>query len=220
MNIVTESLFTVYNMAGLIVSTYAPKLLAGLLILLIGLIVASLLKDLVKLIFSYLRVERWLAASGVVKESEVKIWPGLIVELVRWITIFIFLNSAVTTWGVPKVGEILNQLIVFLPNVFVSVIIGWIGIVLAKLSFDIVRHGLKGVGNREAVILGNIAKYAILFFTTLVILTQLGVAADLVKILFTGIVAMLSLAFGLAFGLGGQEEAENILKNLRKKLGK
>jgi hypothetical protein len=49
-------------------------------------------------------------------------------------------------------------------------------------------------------------------------LTQLGVAAELVKILFTGIVSMLALAFGLAFGLGGQNEARDILKQLRKKI--
>ena len=66
--------------------------------------------------------------------------------------------------------------------------------------------------------MGNIAKFAIYFFTSLIILTQLGVAADLVKILFTGIVAMVALSVGLAFGLGGQEEAKNILKLLRTRI--
>lgn len=220
MNIISESLTTIYSLLATVVATYAPKVIAGCLILFIGVIVASLLKDLVRLVFTYFKIDKWLGATGVVKETDIHIWPNLIAELVRWLTIFIFLTSAVETWGVPKVGEVLNQLTLFLPSVFVSVIIGWIGLISARFSFDIVRHSLKGVGGSEAIILGNIAKYAILFFTALIILTQLGVAADLVKILFTGIVAMLALAFGLAFGLGGQEEAKNILKNLRKKLGK
>ena len=80
------------------------------------------------------------------------------------------------------------------------------------------RHGVDGVGGKESIILGNMAKLAIYFFTSIIILTQLGVAADLVKILFTGIVSMLALAFGLSFGLGGQEEAKNILKMLRQRI--
>jgi hypothetical protein len=70
------------------------------------------------------------------------------------------------------------------------------------------------------LVLANIARYSVVFFTCLIILTQLGVASELVKILFTGIVGMLALSFGLAFGLGGQDEARNILKKLHKKLGK
>ena len=106
----------------------------------------------------------------------------------------------------------------FIPNVFVVVIIGWVGLMVGRFAHDIVRHGVRGLGSQEALVLGNAARYTIVFFTVLIILTQLGVAAELIKILFTGIVGMLALAFGLAFGLGGQDEARNILKNLRERL--
>ncbi len=218
MNIITESLVAFINSVRLITVSYVPKFVAGLLILFIGLIIASLLKDLIKLLFKYFHVERWLETAGVVKAQDVAVWPNLLSELARWTVIFVFLTSAVEAWGVPKVGDILNQLLVFLPNVFVVVIIGWIGMVIAKLASDIVRHSLRGLGEREAFILGNAARYAIIFFTILIILTQLGVAAELVKILFTGIVAMFALAFGLAFGFGGQDEARDILKKLRQKM--
>lgn len=218
MNIITESLVAFINSARFITISYVPKFLAGLLILFIGLIIASLLKDLIKILFKYFHVERWLEASGVVRGADVAIWPNLLSELIRWTVIFLFLTSAVDAWGVPKVGDVLNQLLLFLPNVFVAVIIGWIGLVTGKLASDIVRHSLKGLGEREAFIMGNVARYTIIFFTVLIILTQLGVAAELVKILFTGIVSMLALAFGLAFGFGGQDEAKDILKKLRKKI--
>lgn len=220
MNIITESLFGFINSARLITVSYVPKFIAGLLILFIGLIIASLLKDMIKLLFKYFHVERWLETAGIVHGADVEIWPNLLAELARWTTIFVFLTSAVEAWGVPKVGDVLNQLLLFLPNVFVAVIIGWIGLVTGKLASDIVRHSLRGLGEKEAFILGNVARYAIIFFTILIILTQLGVAAELVKILFTGIVSMLALAFGLAFGFGGQDEAKEILKKIRKKLEK
>jgi hypothetical protein len=218
MNIFVDSMSSVMNSVVFIVSSYIPKLLAGILIIVIGMIVASLVKDVIKIIFRYFRLERWLKSAGLAREEEVQVWPNLISELARWIIIFIFLMSAVDVWGVPKVAEVINQLLMFLPNVFLAVVIGWIGIVAGRFAFNIVRHGLGGVGNREAAVLGNVAKYSIIFFTALIILNQLGVAADLVRILFTGIVSMLALAFGLSFGLGGKDEARDILKNIREKI--
>ncbi|OGG20605.1 hypothetical protein A3D03_05335 [Candidatus Gottesmanbacteria bacterium RIFCSPHIGHO2_02_FULL_40_13] len=212
-----ENLITAINSVLVIIYAYIPKLFAGIIILLIGLIIASILKDLIGIIFKYFRIEKWLSTAKIAKEEEVKIWPQIVAELVRWMTIFIFLISAVEVWGVPKVGDVLNQLLNFLPNVFLTVVIGWVGLVAGKLGFNIVRHGVRGLGNNETFLLGNVAKYSIIFFTILIILTQLGVAADLVKILFTGIISMLALAFGLSFGLGGQDEARRILKTIHEK---
>lgn len=218
MNIVSETIINVFNSVFAVLSAFFPRLIAGILILLIGFIIASLIKDIIRIVFKYIKIEQWLEAAGLAKEKELKIWPNLLAELARWTIIFLFLMSAVETWGVPKVAEVLNQLLVFLPNVFVAVIIGWIGLVAGRFASDIVRHGINGVGGKEAIVLGNIAKLSIYFFTALIILTQLGVAADLVKILFTGIIAMLSLAIGLAFGLGGKDEAKDLISKLRKKI--
>ena len=218
MNFISETIGSVFQSGLITVSSYTPRFIAGLIILLIGMIVASLLKDTVLLVFKYFSINRWLETLGVVRENELNIWPNLLSELVRWTFVFVFLMSAVDTWGIPKVSEVLGELLSFLPNVIMAVIIGWIGLVVARLAFDIVRHSVKGVGGRESLILGNVARYSIVFFTVLIILTQLGVAAELVKILFTGIVGMLALAFGLAFGLGGKEEARVILRSLIRKL--
>ena len=218
MNVFNETVGAFIGSVLGIILSYLPKLGAGLLVFFIGLVVASLLKDLITIIFKYFRISRWLETAGLVREKEIEVWPKIISELARWIVIFLFLMSAVEIWGVPKVGEVLNQLLLFLPNVFVAVIIGLAGLVAARFASDIVRHGVKGLGVKESFLLATIARYSIIFFTALIILTQLGVAADLVKILFTGIVSMLALAFGLAFGIGGQDEARNILKNLRQKI--
>jgi len=65
--------------------------------------------------------------------------------------------------------------------------------------------------------MATLAKYVILVFTGLVVLNQLGVAQDLIRILFTGIVSMIAIAGGLAFGLGGQSAAKEFLEELKKK---
>lgn len=218
MNFVASAFSSFLASLLFLISNFIPKFFAGLVILIIGIVIASLLRDLLKVFFKYLRLEQWLENANVIKAKEIQIWPNIIIELIRWTVIFLFLMSAVETWAIPKVGDVLNQLLLFIPNVFLAVIIGWIGIVTGRFIFDIVRHGIDGVGGKESIILASIAKYSLYFFTSLIILTQLGVAADLVKILFTGIIISLSLAFGLAFGLGGQEEAKNILKIIRFKI--
>ena len=217
MNIITESLSTFISATVLFISAFLPKLMAGFLILFIGIIIASLLRDFLKIIFRYFSLEKWLSTAGIAKSADVTVWPNLLGEMVRWITIFIFLISAVEAWGIPKVGDVLQQLLSFLPSVFIVVIIGWVGLIAARFAHDIVRHGVRGLGNHESLVLGNAARYTIIFFTILMILTQLGVAAELVKILFTGIVGMLTLGFGLAFGLGGRDHASRVLDRLMEK---
>lgn len=202
------------------VSAYLPQFFAGLLILIIGLIIASILKHIVLVFFRVVKIEKWLAETNLVKEKEVVVWPQVLAELVRWSVVILFLVPALEAWGLPRATEVLNQLLMYLPNVVVAVFIGFVGLVVANLTYDIVRHAVRGMGGGEAVALGTFARYAVIFFTTLVVLNQLGVAADLVRILFTGIVAMVAIAGGLAFGLGGKDMAAEILKELRTRLGK
>jgi len=196
-----------------------PTFIGGLIILLVGVIVAGLAKSALKALFRILRVEKWGGKSKLAKSTGIKAWEGLIGELARWAVLILFLVPALETWGVPGVSDLLNQILAFLPKVFVAAVIGFVGIVIADLAEGVIRQGFKGLGARSAQSMAGFAHYAILFFTALVVLNQLGVAADLVRILFTGIVAMLALAGGLAFGIGGQDTAREILESVKRRLG-
>ncbi len=200
---------------------YIPRFFAGLVVLLIGLLVAGIAKKLVLGLLKALRVGKFLVSIKMVhEEGEIKVWEVILAELIRWSLAILFLVPTVEVWGLSKVTDILNQMLLYLPNVFIAVIVGLIGAVFANLTFDVVKQGAKGFGSSVSNTLGVVARYAILFFTVLVILNQLGVASDLVRILFTGFVAMLALAGGLAFGLGGQDAARDVLKELKSKLDK
>lgn len=197
---------------------YIPQFFGGLLILVVGLFLASVLKKAVKVFFRVVKLEKWLEEAKVAKDKEVRVWTEIFAELVRWSVVILFLVPAAESWGVPRVTAVLNQILLYLPNVFVAVIVGLVGMVIANLTHDIVKQGAKDIGSKAAKSLANIARYAILFFTGLIVLNQLGVASDLIRILFTGIVAMMAIAGGLAFGLGGKEMASGILQDLKKKL--
>lgn len=205
--------------------TYLPQFLAGLILLLIGLTVAALLKEVVLRFLRFLRVEEWFGSvtdwfNKVRTDRGVKagVWANVSAELVRWTVVILFLVPAAEVWGLPKVTDLLNQVLFYIPNVFVAVLIGFIGLVVSNLVFDLIRHASAGIGGTSSKLLGSVARYSIVFFTVLVVLNQLGVAADLVRILFTGIVAMLAIAGGLAFGLGGQSSAKKVLEELEDKI--
>lgn len=206
---------------------YLPQFLGGLVILLIGLAVAALLKEVVLRFFKFLRIEQWFGNvqtwfDGMKSDKNVqgRVWPDLLAELVRWTVVILFLVPVAEAWGLPKVTDLLNQFLLYIPNVFVAVIAGFVGLVIANLVFQIVGHASRSLGGDSSNLLATTAKYSIVFFTALVVLNQLGVASDLIRILFTGIVAMLALAGGLAFGLGGQDNAKRFLTDLQKRLEK
>lgn len=207
------------------VGGYLPQFLGGLVLLLIGLAVAALLKEIVLRFLRFLRVEEWLGGvtdwfNKIRTDRGVRsgVWANVVAELARWTIVILFLVPAAEAWGLPKVTDLLNQVLLYIPNVFVAVVIGFIGLVAAKLVSDVVKHAAKGLGSESANLLATIGRWALGFFTALVVLNQLGVAADLIRILFTGIVAMLAIAGGLAFGLGGQEAAKKVLSDLQKKV--
>lgn len=213
-----DAITTVITNSISAILTYLPQLFGGLLILLVGLLIAAALKKGVIVLFRALRVERWLEEAGVAKGKSVNVWIELFAELVRWTIIVLFLIPAAEIWGIPRVTNVLNQLLLYVPNVFIAAIVGLVGAVAANFVSDIIRHGSSALGSKSANAIASVAYGAIIFFTVLIVLNQLGVASDLIRILFTGIVAMLAIAGGLAFGLGGKDVARDILEQLRKKL--
>lgn len=208
-------------------SNYLPQFLGGLLILLIGLIIADLLRTAITHLLRMLRVDNWLEAPrtwfGKMQESKApqgRVWTDLVAQLVRWTVVILFLVPAVEAWGLTSVTGVLNSFLLYIPNVFVAVIVGFVGFAIANLAFDLAQNATRDLGSDSSKFLANLAKYSLIFFTLLVVLNQLGIAADLVRILFTGIVAMIAIAGGLAFGLGGQDNAKRALDELRRKLSK
>lgn len=198
---------------------YLPRFFAGLIVLIVGLVLARLTKSFVRTFLRALRVGKFLVQVKAIREEEAfKVWEVLLSELAGWSLIILFLIPTFDAWGLPAVNLVLSGLILYLPNVFVAVVIGFVGVVLANLVHDLVLHSTVGLNEPASKSVSGIAYYIVLFATALVILSQLGVAADLVRIIFTGLVAMVAIAGGLAFGLGGRDLASEILKGLKNKL--
>ncbi len=200
------------------VVTFVPRFIAGLLILLIGIVIGSIIKQVILSVSKSLNIDSYLKRYGVPELRQNYTWSNILAEIVRWFVIIIFLIPTADVWGMPRIGTLLNELLLYLPNVFVAVIIALVGFVLARLAHDVILASVKGVTKESANMVATAGQWIINVFVILAVLNQLGVASDLVRILFTGIVAMVALAGGIAFGLGGQKNAQDILDGIRKRL--
>jgi hypothetical protein len=197
---------------------YLPNLFGGLLILVVGLLIGSIVKQLIMTVVTFSKIDLLFHKTKLIKKEEVNIWTEVLSEILKWMLIIVFLIPALEVWGLSRASIVVNQILFYLPNVVVAVVIAFVGILASNLTSDLVRHSVKTMGSTASNSLAVFTRGTIMFFTILVILNQLGVAQDLIRILFTGIVAMLSIAGGLAFGLGGKDSAKEILDELKSKL--
>jgi len=97
----------------------------------------------------------------------------------------------------------------------VAVVILAVVFLFGNFVYNVVKGSTRAAGVMSATFLAKISKWSIIIFGIFAALIQLGVASSLVSTIFIGIVAMLALAGGLAFGLGGREEAALILRKIR-----
>jgi len=140
--------------------------------------------------------------------------------LVKWFLVLVFLMAATDILQLTQVSAFLNSVILYIPNIVIAVIILSLAFLLGNFVFHIVRSSTKVAGVMSASFLAVIAKWSIIIFGLLAALIQLGIATSLVNTIFFGLVAAFSIAFGLAFGIGGKEEAALLLKKIREDLTK
>jgi hypothetical protein len=198
---------------------FLPALVGAILVFVAGWIVATALGKVVEHVFKMLKVDEAVEKAGTkarFKNAGVNLdIAKFLGGLVKWFLILVFLMAATDILKLVQVTSFLNSIILYLPNVVVAAVILAIAFLVANLVYAVVRGSTKVAGIVSATLLATVAKWAIVIFGFLAALIQLGIAASLINTLFIGLVAMLALAGGLAFGLGGKDEAAMILKKIR-----
>ncbi|MGI6104063.1 MAG: mechanosensitive ion channel family protein [Patescibacteria group bacterium] len=198
---------------------FIPTLIGALLVFLIGLAIAAALGKLTQKLIKALRVDRATDKLNFVeklKQQGAMTSPSVILgKFVEWFLILVFLMAATEILGLEQVTDFLNSILLYIPNLVVATIILTIAFLLGNFIYSIVRSSTRAAGVINANLLASIIKWAVIIFGLLAALIQLGIATSLVNTIFIGIVASISIATGLAFGLGGREEAALILKRLR-----
>jgi hypothetical protein len=202
---------------------YLPAILAAVLIFVIGWIIGVVLYRIVVEVVKILRVDEALKAAGlneVAKEAGFNLDIGrFLATLVMWFVVIVFLVASLDILGLNRVTIFLQQVVLlYLPQVIVAVLILIVGAIVAEVVKGLVVSSARAVGAHGANFAGAVGKWAIWIFAIMAALDQLQVATAFVQTLFTGIVVALSVAFGLAFGLGGKEAAARTIERIRSEI--
>src|SRR4051812_4077436 len=141
---------------------------------------------------------------------------GTIAWLVKWFLLIAIFLAAADILNLTQVSEFLNQVLLYIPSVIAAAAILLVGSMVARFLGNLVRSTVKAAGLLSADLLATVTQWAVMIFTVLATLDQLKVAQAFVQTLFTGIIAMLAIAGGLAFGLGGRDHATKVLDRVEK----
>ncbi len=187
-----------------------PTFIGALVVLIVGILIASFLGKLAKKLVEYAQVDQLVGKTGLMDQFGTKFSiSSLIGWIVKWFFIITTLLAVVNILNIEQVTSFLEQVLLYIPNVIAAVIILALGLIAGNFIYHVVDRASRASAMSEAAVsaMSAIAKWAIVIFALMAALVQLGIASDLIRILFTGFVAMLALAGGLAFGLGGREKA-------------
>lgn len=200
--------------------SFVPKLILAVVIFMVGWLIGAIIGRFVAQIVGLLRVDRALEEVGVgdvVARAGLKLNTGRFIgKLIEWFIVIVFLLASLELVGLSQVTSFLRSSILsYLPNVIIAAFILVIAAVVADAVKHLVTSSFRAAGISSSGFMGGIAKWAIWGFALIAALTQLGIAEQMLLTLFTGFVAMLAIAGGLAFGLGGKDAAANFIERLR-----
>lgn len=210
-----DSLAESFSRALDVFFSYIPQLIGAIIILIVGYFIAKLIQKIVAQVLKTVGFDRWMEKGGVKKffdRADSGQTPSGLLSLVGfWFVLLIFLTMAVNALGIQQVTAFLNELIAYIPSIFAAILILLLAALLANFVAGIVR------GATDSGILAGIAQYAILIYAAFAALTELGIAVHLTSNTFLIVLAGASLAGGLAFGLGGQGVAREMVESAYKR---
>lgn len=196
-----------------------PKLVAFLAILIVGWIVASLVAKAIAAILRSVRFNDLADRSGFGEfvynmgiETDA---AGFIAMLAKWFIRLIALVVAFDALGLPAVSDVLKQLLLWLPNAIVAIVVLVLGGLAASGLGNLVRGATAQAGMQNSDLLSKVAQVIVWGFAIVVAVNQLGIATTLVNTIVMGLVGAIALAAGLAFGFGGREAAAELIASWR-----
>jgi len=200
--------------------SYIPNIIVAVIIFVVGWLVGAALAKVVEQVLKSLKLDNALKNTGlndVVERAGFSMNSGMFLGmLVKWFVIIGFLVASLDVLGLNQVNAFLKDVVLsYLPQVIVAVLFILVGAIVAEVAKDIVAGAARAAEVRSAGFAGSVAKWAIWIFAILAALDQLQVASGFIQTLFTGIVVAISLALGLAFGLGGQEAAARYIEKVK-----
>lgn len=199
---------------------FLPNFLVAVIVLVVGWILAVTIARLIKSLLQSAKLDEFgdrLGLDQVSQRTGTKMSvAGTIAWLVKWFLLVAIFLAAADILGLDQISSFLREVLAYIPNVVAGAAILLAGLLVARFLSRLVRHSVQAAGLSSADLLAAVTQWAIVVFTILATLQQLGVAPAFVQTLYTGFIAMVAIAGGLAFGLGGRDHAARALDKIER----
>ena len=203
----------------LLVAEYVPRLLAAMLVLTIGWLLARAGRWLVERLFRLIRLDTAAERSGLedfLLRGGVRFTAvTLIGQTIYWGILLIFTIAAFNILGLTVGPEAVGQMADYVPHVAAALVVLVVGSLGARFIRGVAEAYLNNMGLKETANIGLLIHAALLTFVGILALQQLGLSLDLLSSAFQLAFGGLCLGLALAFGLGGKAWAESILERTR-----
>jgi len=196
-----------------------PLIFTAFLIIILGFLVGVLFKHVIQELFKGLKIDTLLEHSGVdefMARAGYKVNSGKFVgEIGRWFFIIVFAIFAFDILNLQEITQFLSRVATeLIPNLAIAAVILFAGSILAEFLAKVVKGSFKFVQHgKHSHMIGSITRWSVWVFTIILVLDQVGIAQNYLQTIFIAVVAMLALAGGLAFGLGGRDAAARFIND-------
>jgi len=192
---------------------YIPRIIGALIVLLVGYIIARLLRTGLTKLFQKLRLDEKLG-SGEPGQYLRRFSPGgspsaLLGTVVFWLVMVFAITSAIGTLSIPALTGFMNMVLAYIPNVIAAILILLIAVAIAGAVGAIAQRALGDTFSGRIV--RTAAPTLVMVIAVFMILTQLNIAPIIVSATFIALVGALALGSALAFGLGGRDAAAEMI---------
>ena len=196
-----------------------PQMVVAIIFIVLGFVMGLLFKHVIEEIFKALKIDTFLEHSGIdefLAKAGYKLNSGKFIgEIGRWFFIVTFAIFAFDVLNLQEITRFLNTVATeLIPNLAIAAIILFAGSIIAEFLAKVVKGSFTFVEyGKHSHMIGSIARWAVWIFTIILVLDQIGIAQTYLQTIFIAVVAMLSLAGGLAFGLGGRDAAARFIES-------
>src|SRR5574337_127105 len=198
------------------VTHFLPNLFAMVTLLAIGLVAGSIGKALLHRILTVFRFdplcERWGVTQAMAKAGVKRPCSQLVGGLSFWVAFLLFAFMGIDALDLPTVTRLTTIALNFLPQLLTALLLLWAGWLLANFVAQGALIASVNAQIQGARLIANLVRWGILSFTAATILTQLGIAKEIVVAAFSITFGGIILALALAFGLGGKDLARELLE--------
>ena len=202
--------------------SFMPSLVGAIVVFVIGWFISVGVGKLITEILKRIKFNQIFEKGSwdeALAKADIKVdTSAFIGAVVKWILVIVFLMAAVEILGLNQFAGFLQSILNYLPNVVTAVLIFVVTVIVVDIFEKVVRASVESMKVGYGHMVSVVVRWSIWVFALLAILMQLKVTPSLIQTLFTGLVALVVVAGGIAFGLGGKDVAGEIVRDLYKKL--